>query len=284
MPSERATVCETTASTPSMPTVPNPPTAQVLPLGPVHVHRAAERQLVQPAHGVGNGHRAVGHALPELIRGGRLLRRVTAERGRVHAEYGGVLAVHLDLGRFHRLGGGDPGQPLDRGSGSRPGATTSATTIMSAWSSPCSGATVAVLRARRRATGSENEVRREVPRSGTGDRAPVAARAGRPPAWLAGCEPVARHTSRNTQAQLPLRAGRPRQPGQAGNAPCPAQALPFVADTGVCSAARQPQLMSRRPACRPLSDGAGPYAGSVRFRRVPRNAPWPTCPMCAPTV
>ena len=65
------------------------------------------------------------------------------------------------------------------------GSDEEATTIMSAWSSPCSGATVTVLRAGPAATGSENEVSREVPRSGTSARAPVAARAAAA-RWLAG--------------------------------------------------------------------------------------------------
>ena len=94
-----------------------PADLEALPLGRVHVHRAAQRQLVLAAHGVGDGHRAGGHALPELIGRGRLPRRVAAEGRRVHPEYGGVLTVHLDLGRFHGLGRGDPGQPLDRAQG-----------------------------------------------------------------------------------------------------------------------------------------------------------------------
>src|SRR5271156_2598653 len=58
MPSERATESETTASTPPL------PPARRAGGGAGRGARAAERQPVQGAHGVGHGHAAAGHALP----------------------------------------------------------------------------------------------------------------------------------------------------------------------------------------------------------------------------
>ena len=71
MPSDRATESDTTASTPPMPTVPNATTGSCFGLRPGDRDRAAQRQLVQGAHGVGHGDAAAGDALPELVGGRR---------------------------------------------------------------------------------------------------------------------------------------------------------------------------------------------------------------------
>ena len=62
----------------------------------------------------------------------------------------------------------------------------------------------------------------------------------------------------------PLRAGRSRQPGPAATAPCPAQALPFVADIPGLFGRTAVSASSRCAACRPFSDGGNRHAGSLR--------------------
>ncbi len=66
-PSARAVASDTTAFTPPMPSVPNATTGSRLRRPPGREHRAAERDLVQLAHRVGDGDAAVRHALPQGV-------------------------------------------------------------------------------------------------------------------------------------------------------------------------------------------------------------------------
>ena len=141
-PSDLAVESETTASTPPMPTVPNATTGSRCCVRPAAVTVAAQRELVQGAHGVGDRDAAVGHALPQRARGRRGPGGVTAEGGRVDAEHGRIRPVDLDLGRFERLGAGDPGC-RDTAARTCPESENGATTSRSACRSPRSGATCA---------------------------------------------------------------------------------------------------------------------------------------------
>ena len=131
------------------------------------------------------------------------------------------------------------------------GSEDGATTIMAAWSSPCSGATVAVRLPVSRATGSVNDVRRGVPRIGTGDReTPAPDRPDAAGATAAGRDPVDRH-----------RAGTPT--------PAPAPSRPIAA-----ARAGSDSALSRTGS--PLRRGHPGRFGGAAISASPR------CPACRP--
>src|SRR6201996_2422028 len=94
---------------------PDPADRQALPSGSRHGDRAAERQAVLLTQRAGDDDGTIGHALPELIRGGRRLWCVAAERGRVDAQHDGGRVFHRQCARFNGLDSGNPRQMADGG-------------------------------------------------------------------------------------------------------------------------------------------------------------------------
>ena len=105
---------ETTASAPAMPTVPNAPTVSFSLARPGHGDPAVQRELVQPAHRVGERDAAAGDVRHRAVR--CAVGRAANERNALGSTPStGRAPVHPDRRRVQRLRGRHAGQPRDRG-------------------------------------------------------------------------------------------------------------------------------------------------------------------------